>query len=98
MPLPRPSSVPLRSCCVCDARDARALVDVVLDGGARATLCGSHALMHGQSLPQATSIDELRRTLRDRRGRRDRREEGDELGEALTAAFRADLRTSDRRA
>lgn len=99
--LPRPSCQSPRSCCVCGAVDARTLVDVPLAGGARATLCGSHALMHGRSGPQATSLDELRQTLRDRRGTRDRRdtrEAGDELGEALSAAFRSERRGTDRRA
>jgi hypothetical protein len=82
---------------VCGVRDARALVEVVLRGGARATLCGSHALMHRRSPVQATSEAELRKLLRDRRGRRDRRESRDELGAALEAAFRGERRESDRR-
>jgi hypothetical protein len=72
-------------------------VDVVLAGGTSATLCGSHALMHGRSATAASSVGELRRLLRDRRGRRDRREDRDELGEALTAAFSLDRRGADRR-
>jgi len=82
---------------VCGASDARALVDIVLRGGARATLCGSHALMHRRSTTQASSEVELRRLLRDRRGRRDRREDADELGAALNAAFNGDKRGADRR-
>jgi hypothetical protein len=85
------------SCSVCGARDARALVQVVLRGGAHATLCGSHALMHRRSPTQATSEAELRKLLRDRRGRRDRRESHDELGAALEAAFNGEKRGSDRR-
>ena len=85
------------SCCVCGARDARALMEVALRGGARATLCGSHALMHRRSPVQAASVDELRMLLRDRRGRRDRRDVGDELGSALEAAFRTDRRGPERR-
>jgi len=85
------------SCCVCGTSDARALVDVVLIGGARATLCGSHELMHRRSPAQARSGAQLREMLRDRRGRRDRRSEGDELGNALTAAFSGEKRDGDRR-
>jgi hypothetical protein len=85
------------SCCVCGATDARALVDVVLMGGARATLCGSHALMHRRLPAQARSSAQLREMLGDRRGRSDRRMEGDELGAALTAAFSGDRRAGDRR-
>ncbi|HEY8039761.1 MAG TPA: hypothetical protein VIF15_08215 [Polyangiaceae bacterium] len=84
-------------CCVCGQTDARALVEVSLRGGAKATLCGSHAVMHRRSTAQATSATELRALLRDRRGRRDRREEGDELGAALTAAFSGNRRGPDRR-
>jgi hypothetical protein len=72
-------------------------VDVVLIGGRRATLCGSHALMHRRLPLQARSESQLRELLRDRRGRRDRRSEGDELGEQLTAAFSSDRRAADRR-
>jgi hypothetical protein len=85
------------SCCVCGITDARSLVDVVLIGGAKATLCGSHALMHRRSPAQARSGSQLREMLGDRRGRRDRRMEGDELGAALTAAFSGDRRAGDRR-
>jgi hypothetical protein len=85
------------SCCVCGTKDARALVDVVLVGGGRATLCGSHALMHRRSTSQARSESELRELLRDRRGRRERRRDGDELGAALTAAFSGERRAADRR-
>jgi len=85
------------ACCVCGAKDARALVDVTLRGGAHATLCGSHALMHRRSTVQASSELELRRLLRDRRGRRDRRDDQDELGAALNAAFNGDRRGPDRR-
>jgi hypothetical protein len=85
------------SCCVCGVTDARSLVDVVLIGGARATLCGSHALMHKRAPAQARSSAQLREMLADRRDRRDRRVEGDELGAALTAAFSGDRRAADRR-
>jgi hypothetical protein len=94
--------VPGSSCCVCGASDARALVDVLLPGATnvgptRATLCGSHALMHRRAPAQASSVSELRRVLSDRRGRRDRRDDQDELGAALNAAFNGDRRGPDRR-
>jgi len=72
-------------------------VGVVLAGGSRATVCGSHALMHRRSATKAGSEAELRKLLRDRRGRRDRRHDGDELGTALTAAFHGDRRAIERR-
>jgi hypothetical protein len=85
------------SCCVCGKTDARSLVDVVLIGGAQATLCGSHELMHRRSPSQARSAAHLREMLGERRGRKDRRTEGDELGAMLTAAFSGDRRVADRR-
>jgi hypothetical protein len=88
------------SCCVCGAGDARALVEVVLIGGARATLCGSHSLMHRRSAVQARSVAQLRELLGDRRARSDRRSTGpetDELAAALAAAFSGDQRVADRR-
>jgi len=85
------------SCCVCGSADTRGLLDLVLLGGARVTVCGSHAVMHRRSPSQARSAAELRELLRERRGRRDRRGDADELGAALTAAFNADRRDGDRR-
>jgi hypothetical protein len=85
------------SCCVCGAVDARALVAVVLVGGAQVTLCGSHALMHQRAPVQARSSAQLREMLGDRRDRSDRRCTGDELGEALAAAFSGDRRVAGRR-
>ncbi|MGH7271480.1 MAG: hypothetical protein ACREJ3_13705 [Polyangiaceae bacterium] len=85
------------SCCVCANADGRGLVDVVLIGGARATLCGSHSLMHQRSPTQARSESQLRQLLRERRDRSDRRDEGDELGATLTAAFSGDRRAAARR-
>jgi hypothetical protein len=85
------------SCCVCGARDARALEDIVLIGGVRVTLCGSHALMHRRSAAEARSAAQLRELLGERRGRSERRSTGDELAEALTAAFSGDRRMADRR-
>jgi hypothetical protein len=82
---------------VCGAADARALSEVALAGGTRVTLCGSHALMLQRSATPASTEGDLRRLLRDRRGRRDRRQDRDELGEALTAAFHGDRRSDDRR-
>ncbi len=84
-------------CCVCGASDSRTLVDIHLVGGAPATLCGSHAIMHSREGTRARSESELRELLRDRRGRRDRRELGDELGIALTQAFNDERRARDRR-
>ncbi len=88
---------PGSACSVCGLGDERALVEVALVGGARATLCGSHALMHRRVAPGARSVTELRAAVRDRRGRRDRRDDRDELGAALTAAFSGDHRGRERR-
>ena len=85
------------SCCVCGASDARALEEIVLIGGSRATLCGSHALMHRRSPTQARSAAQLRQLLGDRRDRSERRSTGDELAAALSAAFSGDRRVADRR-
>ncbi|MDP9033762.1 MAG: hypothetical protein M3O50_03070 [Myxococcota bacterium] len=87
------------TCCVCGTSDARALVPVVLEGGAHATLCGTHAVIFRRSSaqPLATTPDQLRRLLRDRRDRGDRRMEGDELAAALSAAFQPDRRENERR-
>lgn len=87
------------ACAVCGARDARLLVMVELPGGAAATLCGSHALMHSRLETPCASVTELRAALADRR-EVDRRAqgEGDELAERLTAAFTRDRRGSERRA
>ncbi len=85
------------SCSVCGASDARTLEDIVLIGGARATLCGSHALMHRRSPTQARSAAQLRQLLGNRRSRAERRSSGDELADALSAAFSGDRRVADRR-
>ena len=84
-------------CAVCGNADARALEDVILGGGARATLCGSHALMHRRLPTPGQTVAELRELLANRRDRRDRRQDGDELGAALTAAFSGSRREGDRR-
>jgi hypothetical protein len=80
-------------------RDARLLVMVELRGGAAATLCGSHALLHSRLGEGATNVTELRATLRDRRAT-DRRGPtgGDELAESLTRAFTRERRGAERRA
>jgi len=87
----------LGGCVVCGESDARALLEVTLGSGASVILCGSHALIFQRSGSTATSLDALRRTLGERRGRRDRRQTRDELGEALASAFRTDNRSVDRR-
>jgi hypothetical protein len=73
---------------------------VELRGGAAATLCGSHALMHTRSNEDCRTITELRARLGERRRSPERRAqgEGDELAERLTAAFMRDRRSSERRA
>ncbi|MGH7436842.1 MAG: hypothetical protein ACRENE_14305 [Polyangiaceae bacterium] len=85
------------SCCVCGATDARALVEVSLVGGARATLCGSHALMHRRSPMDARSAADLKIRLSDRRRRSERRSDGDELGQSLSEAFAGERRAAGRR-
>jgi hypothetical protein len=69
----------------------------MLEPGTRVTLCGSHAIMHDRSSRKAQTASELRELLRDKRQRGDRRSSNDELAAALTAAFSADRRSSDRR-
>jgi hypothetical protein len=73
-------------------------VEVGLVGGARVTLCGSHAIMHRRSPVQARSAEELRERLRNKRGKADRRDDGgDALGAALAAAFAGERRGVQRR-
>ncbi len=88
-----------KTCAVCGAADARLLVDVELEGGVAATLCGSHALLHSRTDVACRSVTELREALGERR-EMDRRSriEGDELAERLTAAFTRERRGSERRA
>jgi hypothetical protein len=75
------------------------LVIVELRGGAVATLCGSHALLHTRTGERATSVAELRAELRDRRARNRRAAgEGDELAERLASAFTKERRGGERRA
>ena len=96
------ASVPANgACCVCGLRDARALLQVPLAGGAAVVLCGSHDLAHRRAGSPATSAAELASLLGDRR-RDDRRgygfEEIDELAASLAAAFTSERRRVDRRA
>jgi hypothetical protein len=87
-------------CAVCGMSDARALVAVELTGGVRATLCGSHDLMHRRAGAPADSVAALRTLFGDRRAteRRGGKGEVDALAEALSAAFCRDRRSSARRA
>lgn len=84
-------------CSVCGMNDARVLVEVTLAGGARATLCGSHAIMHSRARRRARTIPELRELFRERRDRGDRRGTCDELGGQLIHAFSGERRAHDRR-
>ena len=96
---PKKESIEHGACAVCGTRDARLLMMVELPGGAAATLCGSHALMHSRSNQPCRSVTELRAALADRRDTERRAQgEGDELAERLTAAFTNDRRSSERRA
>jgi hypothetical protein len=92
----RPSSA-APACVVCGLADARALTNVRLSGGARAVVCGSHALMHRRRGASAATPDELRRILRDRRTGDRRAGEQDELAAMLTAAFAGERRLAERR-
>jgi hypothetical protein len=84
-------------CCVCKASDSRTLVDVSLVGGAKTTLCGSHALLFRRSREVARTPAEVVALLGERRHRRERRSEGDALADSLAAAFAGDRRAADRR-
>lgn len=87
------------SCAVCALADARALVSVILAGGQRVTLCGTHALMHRRCRATLRTIADLRASLGDRR-ETNRRGIGeiDELAERLQAAFTQERRRRERRA
>lgn len=88
----------MRKCCVCQMRDARALIDVDLPMGS-VTLCGSHDLMRRRSSIPAHSVAELKMLFGERRETNRRgRPEVDELAAALSAAFSNDQRSADRRA
>jgi hypothetical protein len=86
-----------RVCVVCGCDDGRALLEVELESGDEATLCGSHALMLDRASARPGSADQLKQMLRDRRDPRDRRITGDELGDRLGAAFNVERRVRDRR-
>jgi hypothetical protein len=90
-----------RTCAVCGVSDVRVLVDVALTKREAVVLCGSHAVMRERVAPTATSVDELRAAMKDRRlpverrGRADRTlGEIDELGVGLTAAFAGERRAT----
>lgn len=86
------------SCVVCDESDARALSTTRLSRGEVVVVCGTHALVHERNLGRAASVDELRALVGERRDRDERRATGDELAEALTAAFTpSDRRRIERR-
>ena len=55
------------SCAVCGVTDARTLSTTTLENGARVTVCGSHKVAHRRAERIASSIDELRILLCDRR-------------------------------
>jgi hypothetical protein len=87
------------TCAVCGESDARALLDVTLNGGTPVTMCGSHELMHRRNGARARSVAELRTELGERRSMTRRANgDGDELADRLTAAFTAERRTAERRA
>lgn len=90
-------AAPSPHCVVCGLRDARALTHVRLSGGAKATVCGTHALMHRRD-GRASTPSELRTMLRDRRERTRRAGEHDELAQGLADAFAGQRRSAERRA
>jgi hypothetical protein len=95
------SSLPDRSCSVCDSTDARTLSTTALASGAIVVVCGSHEVAHSRASRPARTVRELRAVLGDRRERRDRRDlspaETDALAQALAAAFSAERRARGRR-
>ncbi len=88
-------------CVVCGLDDARALTTARLGDGTDASVCGTHYLVHARMTTPATSVTELRSTLREKRRRTERRgqmAEVDELGAQLAEAFTTERRVgSDRR-
>jgi hypothetical protein len=57
-----------KTCCVvCGATDARILSTTTLETGARVTVCGSHKVAHRRAEHMASTVDELRMMLCDRR-------------------------------
>lgn len=55
------------ACVVCGITDARTLATTTLESGARVTVCGSHKVAHRRAERMASSVDELRILLCDRR-------------------------------
>jgi hypothetical protein len=89
-----------KTCVVCGLRDERALSTTALAGGERATVCGSHALIHERAKTRAHTLHELRTMAQDRRNRSrrgDGTEKGDELAAILAAAFAGERRRDDER-
>lgn len=59
---------PMKACCaVCGASDARTLSTTTLEDGKRVTVCGSHKIAHRRAERMASTIDDLRILLCDRR-------------------------------
>lgn len=58
----------VETCCVvCGATDARTLSTTTLESGTRVTVCGSHKVAHRRAERMASSVDDLRMMLCDRR-------------------------------
>jgi hypothetical protein len=61
-------NAPAQTCCVvCETTDARTLSTTTLEGGDRVVVCGSHKTAHRRAERIASSVDELRLLLCDRR-------------------------------
>jgi hypothetical protein len=92
-------------CAVCGTGDQRVLSTILLPGGVRAVVCGSHELAFLRAARRPTTIGELRQAVRERRLGTERRRAVqddvygvDELATRLLAAFSGERRTvSDRR-
>jgi hypothetical protein len=58
----------VQTCCVvCGATDARVLSTTTLEDGARVMVCGSHKVAHRRAERIASTVDDLRMMLCDRR-------------------------------
>ncbi len=55
------------SCVVCSTTDARLLSTTTLEDGSRVTVCGSHKVAHQRAERIASTVDDLRLLLCDRR-------------------------------
>ena len=55
------------TCAVCGIADARTLSYTRLEDGTRVVVCGSHKVAHRRASRMASSVDQLREMLRDRR-------------------------------